>query len=74
MLRSTSALERHNEAFFRGYTSLLRSWHRYTTLLEERGIELVEQRASDIGDFSSMIPAEVASEERTAVAYFKVLF
>ena len=37
-------------------------------LLEERGIELVEQRSSDIGDFSSMITAEVASEERTAIA------
>jgi len=37
-------------------------------LLRERGIELVEQRSSDIGDFSSMITAEVASEERTAVA------
>jgi len=37
-------------------------------LLRERGIELIEQRSSDIGDFSSMITAEVASEERTAVA------
>jgi D-3-phosphoglycerate dehydrogenase len=37
-------------------------------LLRERGIELVEQRSSDIGDFSSMITAEVASQERTAVA------
>ncbi len=37
-------------------------------LLRERGIELVEQRSTDIGDFSSMITAEVVSEERTAVA------
>jgi D-3-phosphoglycerate dehydrogenase len=37
-------------------------------LLEERGIELIEQRSSDVGDFSSMITAEVASEERTAIA------
>ena len=37
-------------------------------LLEERGIELVEQRSSDVGDFSSMITAEVASEQRTATA------
>jgi len=37
-------------------------------LLRDRGIELVEQRSSDMGDFSSMITAEVASEERTAVA------
>ena len=37
-------------------------------LLEERGIELVEQRSSDVGDFSSLITAEVASEERTATA------
>ena len=31
-------------------------------------IELVEQRSSDVGDFSSMITAEVASDERTATA------
>ncbi|MFH1269198.1 MAG: phosphoglycerate dehydrogenase [Planctomycetota bacterium] len=37
-------------------------------LLRERGIELIEQRSSDVGDFSSMITAEVISEERTAVA------
>jgi D-3-phosphoglycerate dehydrogenase len=37
-------------------------------LLGERGIELVEQRSSDTGDFSSMITAEVASQERVAVA------
>ena len=32
-------------------------------LLRERGIELVEQRSTDIGDFSSMITAEVVSDE-----------
>jgi D-3-phosphoglycerate dehydrogenase len=37
-------------------------------LLRERGIELVEERNSDVGDFSSLITAEVTSEERTAVA------
>jgi D-3-phosphoglycerate dehydrogenase len=37
-------------------------------LLRERGIELVEQRSSDIGDFSSMITAEVATDARTSVA------
>jgi D-3-phosphoglycerate dehydrogenase len=37
-------------------------------LLRERGIELVEERNTDIGDFSSLITAEVVSEERTAVA------
>ena len=37
-------------------------------LLRERGIELIEQRSSDIGDFSSLITAEVSSQERTAVA------
>ncbi|MHC4399460.1 MAG: phosphoglycerate dehydrogenase [Planctomycetota bacterium] len=37
-------------------------------LLRERGIDLVEQRSTDIGDFSSMMTAEVVSEERTAVA------
>jgi len=37
-------------------------------LLRDRGIELVEERSSDIGDFSSMITAEVVSEHRTAVA------
>ncbi len=35
-------------------------------LLRERGIELVEQRTVEIGDFSSMITAEVISEERTS--------
>jgi len=37
-------------------------------LLRDRGIELVEERTSDIGDFSSLITAEVISEQRTAVA------
>ena len=37
-------------------------------LLRERGIELVEERSTDIGDFSSMITAEVVSEERTFMA------
>lgn len=37
-------------------------------LLRERGIELVEERTSDIGDFSSLITAEMVSEHRTVVA------
>jgi D-3-phosphoglycerate dehydrogenase / 2-oxoglutarate reductase len=37
-------------------------------LLRDRGIELVEERSADVGDFSSMITAEVVSEQRTAVA------
>jgi len=37
-------------------------------LLRARGIDLVEERSSDLTDFSSMITAEVASENRTAVA------
>ncbi len=37
-------------------------------LLRERGIELVEQRITDIGDFSSLITAEVVSEEKTSIA------
>ena len=37
-------------------------------LLRERGIELVEQRNSDIGDFSSLITAEVVTERKTSVA------
>ncbi len=37
-------------------------------LLRERGIELVEERSSDVGDFRSLITAEVASDARTAVA------
>lgn len=37
-------------------------------LLRERGIELVEERTSDVGDFSSLITAEVISEEHRSVA------
>jgi D-3-phosphoglycerate dehydrogenase len=37
-------------------------------LLRERGIELVEQRSTDIGDFSSLITAEVVSGEKTSSA------
>jgi D-3-phosphoglycerate dehydrogenase len=37
-------------------------------LLKERGIELVEERSCDLGDFSSLITAEVVSEDRTVVA------
>jgi D-3-phosphoglycerate dehydrogenase len=37
-------------------------------LLRERGIELVEERNTDVGDFSSLITAEVTSDERTAIA------
>jgi len=37
-------------------------------LLRERGIELVEQRSTDVGDFSSLVTAEVVSEARTSVA------
>jgi len=36
--------------------------------LRARGIELVEERSSDLTDFSSMITAEVVSENRTAIA------
>ena len=37
-------------------------------LLRERGIELVEQRNTDIGDFSSMITAEVVTSRKTSIA------
>lgn len=37
-------------------------------LLRERGIELVEQRTTDIGDFTSMITAEVVTEQKTSLA------
>jgi D-3-phosphoglycerate dehydrogenase len=37
-------------------------------LLRERGIELVEQRSTDVADFSSLVTAEVVSEARTSVA------
>ncbi len=37
-------------------------------LMRERGIEIVEQRSVDIGDFGSLITAEVVSAERTSSA------
>ena len=37
-------------------------------LLAERGIELVEERSIDTGDFSSLVTAEVARGRRTSVA------
>ncbi len=37
-------------------------------LLRTRGIELVEERSADVGDFSSMITAEVTSDDRTSTA------
>jgi D-3-phosphoglycerate dehydrogenase len=37
-------------------------------LLRERGIKLMEERSSDLTDFSSMVTAEVVSENRTAIA------
>lgn len=37
-------------------------------LLRERGIELVEERTSDPGEFSSLVTAEVVSELRTSKA------
>ena len=37
-------------------------------LLRERGIEMVEERNTEVGDFSSLITAEVTSDERTAIA------
>jgi D-3-phosphoglycerate dehydrogenase len=37
-------------------------------LLRERGIEVVEQRTSDIGDFTSLISAEVVTSRRTSIA------
>ena len=37
-------------------------------LLHERGIELSEERTSEIGDFSSVIAAQVVTEKRTTVA------
>jgi len=36
-------------------------------LLRERGIELVEQRSSDVGDFGSMITAEVVTSKKTTM-------
>lgn len=37
-------------------------------LLRERGIELIEERTTDIGDFSSLITAEVVTEKKTSMA------
>jgi D-3-phosphoglycerate dehydrogenase len=37
-------------------------------LLRERGIELVEESRAELGDFSSLITAEVETEEKTYVA------
>jgi len=42
-------------------------------LMDERGIDLVEQRSTDVGDFSSLITAEVVSAGRT-VALSGTLF
>ena len=37
-------------------------------LLRERGIEMIEERSSDVGEFSSLITAEVVGPQRTALA------
>ncbi len=37
-------------------------------LLRERGIEFVEQRSTDVGDFASLITAEIVSGEKTSSA------
>jgi len=37
-------------------------------LLKERGIELLEQRSSDSSEFSSLITAEVVTEQKTSTA------
>jgi D-3-phosphoglycerate dehydrogenase / 2-oxoglutarate reductase len=37
-------------------------------LLRERGIEVIEQRNTDVGDFSSLITAEVVTEKKTSIA------
>jgi D-3-phosphoglycerate dehydrogenase len=37
-------------------------------LLQERGIELIEERSTDVADFSSLITAEVTSDARTSTA------
>jgi D-3-phosphoglycerate dehydrogenase len=37
-------------------------------LMRNRGIQLVEERSSDVGDFHSLVTAEVFSEDRTSVA------
>lgn len=37
-------------------------------LLRDRGIEIVEERNADIGDFSSLITAEVVTSRKTSIA------
>ncbi len=37
-------------------------------ILRERGIELQEQRSAELGDFSSLITAEVTTEQQTSIA------
>jgi D-3-phosphoglycerate dehydrogenase len=37
-------------------------------LMRNRGIQLLEERSSDVGDFHSLVTAEVVSEGRTSVA------
>jgi len=37
-------------------------------LLKERGIELIEERTTDLGDFSSMIMAEIVCKDRVSKA------
>jgi D-3-phosphoglycerate dehydrogenase len=37
-------------------------------LLRDRGIELVEERSTDVGDFTSLVTAEVVSHEKTSSA------
>ncbi len=37
-------------------------------LMRNRGIQLLEERSSDVGDFHSIVTAEVVSENRTSVA------
>jgi len=37
-------------------------------LLHDRGIDMIEERSSEIGDFGSMVTAEIVSEDRTVSA------
>jgi D-3-phosphoglycerate dehydrogenase len=39
-----------------------------SVLLRDRGIEVVEQRSGEIGEYGSLITAEVVSRQRTAIA------
>jgi len=39
-----------------------------SVLLRDRGIEMVEQRSEEIGEYGSLITAEVVSQQRTAIA------